>query len=160
MNIYEVVWDFPPNISGGLAVFTYQLSCRLASLGHNITVITRKTNNYESFDQNCNFKIVRMGESIRPTNITKNEVNVFNDLASRYIEKKNIDILHLQDWSAIGLARKFKKYNFKVISTIHSISGVRYENVPEYIVSNAPYADIITTVSNSMKQKLFEMGLT
>lgn len=161
MNIYEVVWDFPPNISGGLAVFTYQLSCRLSSLGHNITVITRKINNYESFDQNCNFKIVRMGESSRPTNITKKELNLFNDLASRYIEKNknNIDILHLQDWSSIGLARKFKKYNFKVISTIHSISGVCYENVPEYVVSNAPYADIITTVSNSMKQKLFEMGL-
>ncbi len=166
MKICEVVWDFPPKIVGGLASVGYEVASRLSSHGHDVTVVTRKTNGYEHFDRTCNFKVVRTGEGIESTKITKNEIDSFKQLAGQYVKKnrQNIGVLHLQDWSAIGLAKEFEEDNFKIMSTIHSIWGGDYVEVPEHaikeeIISSFPYTDVLTTVSKSMRQKLAEIGI-
>jgi len=166
MKICEVVWDFPPQIVGGLASFSYEVSLQLSSLGHDVTVVTRKTDGAEHFDRTCNFKVERVGDEIGSTKITNGGMDAFKQLAGQYVKKnrQNIDVLHLQDWSAIGLAEEFRGNNFKIMATIHSIWSGDYVEVPEHvikeeIISSFPYTDVFTTVSNSMRQKLTKIGV-
>ena len=167
MRIYEVVWDFPPQIVGGLASFSYEISSRLSSFGHDVTVVTRNTDIAEHFDHTCNFKVVRVGEEIGSAKVTKDGIDSFKQFAGQYINKnrQNIDVLHLQDWSAVGLAKEFGDDDFKIMSTIHSIWYGDYVEVPEHtikeeIISSSPYVDVYTTVSRSMRQKLAGIGIS
>lgn len=166
MKICEVVWDFPPQIVGGLAPVGYEVASRLSSYGHDVTVVTRKTDGDEQFDYTCNFKVVRVGEENGSAKITKCGIDSFKQFAGQYVKKnrQNIDVLHLQDWSAIGLSKKFGEDDFKIVASIHSIWGGDYVEVPEHtikeeIISSFLYTNVLTTVSKSMRQKLVEIGI-
>jgi glycosyltransferase involved in cell wall biosynthesis len=178
MRVLMLGWEFPPAKTGGLGTHCYELVKALGS--KNVSVILLIPKRSQNVKHNIqNVEIEEVGSvSIMPYNSSKEvtmtfekgygwnffkEVEAFNRKCVEIALKKNFDAIHCHDWITINAGIEIKKRTGKpLIFTIHSTEYDRTANI--YPLSNivdiekrgVQEADIIITVSKTMKNQLIE----
>lgn len=108
--------EYPPN-SGGVGVYTEQLSKKLTKKGHDVTVITRGMN----YSANCIFQNgIRIYEIFSPP-LYPFHVRLHKFFVTKYFKEisSDFDILHFQSPAVPAINAKVKK-----VATIHgTVSG-------------------------------------
>ena len=66
MKILRIVSDLYPTVVGGLGLHAHELSKSQAKLGHDVTVITTKTDDQPTYEEIDGYKIIREKTLIRP----------------------------------------------------------------------------------------------
>lgn len=127
--------DLPPNIFGGIGIHVHELSKQLCNFGHNVDIIHIKYNKFttEEYTENNKNKyttysfIEGNNQIYKQNNISyctpKLIVNNANTLIPvlEIVNKNHFDIIHIHDYYFALFADIFiKKYNIKVVTTIHS----------------------------------------
>jgi glycosyltransferase involved in cell wall biosynthesis len=181
------VWEYPPNIVGGLGTYAENLTHEFVDIGHDVSIFTLNGGNLKTRE------ILRGVEVHRPliadasnifpffvvddikkwgTNIKLfNDIFIYNILsATKFLnelikkEKSNFDIVCVHDWlsSVSGLVIK-NESKIPVVFHTHSTEWGRSGGHGSEVVSHiegamAQNADKIITVSHSMQQDLIQHG--
>ncbi|MEQ4654608.1 glycosyltransferase family 4 protein [Providencia rettgeri] len=116
MNILFICNEYPPYPSGGIGIFTQELSIELRKSGHNVYIIGLypvKNNTTEIVND---VKIIRIPKKKGISGIIYNRVHLYNEL-NKLIKKENIEILETPDFN--GLLAFFPSLNCKIITRLH-----------------------------------------
>jgi len=185
MRIAYFVWEYPPRLVGGLGTYADEMTGIFAKLKHNVSVFTLNPDNLKTSEIINNIEVHRPkvvdAVDVLPM-IISNELirwgaglKFFNDIfsynylsASKFInqvaEKKKFDIVAIHDWlSAIaGLIIKKTKPELPLVFHVHSTEQQRSSNgshiIKEIEFKMAKQADMIITVSYSMREHLIQLG--
>ncbi|MEM5781718.1 MAG: glycosyltransferase family 4 protein [Candidatus Aenigmatarchaeota archaeon] len=173
-------WEFPPAKTGGLGTHCYELVNNLGAKCVNvILLIPKRTQNIKHNIKNV--EIIEIGSvPILPYNTTKEstvtfekgygwnffkEVEIFNKkcVETALRRKNDFDIIHCHDWISVNAGIEIKKRTGKpLVFTIHSTEYDRTANIYpldsiiEIEKRGIQEADVIITVSKSMKKQLIE----
>ncbi|MEM1512290.1 MAG: glycosyltransferase family 4 protein [Candidatus Jordarchaeales archaeon] len=177
LNVCMLLWEWPPQLQGGLGVHGYENSKALAKLGCRVSVITRFAVSNPVFQKEAGVKVYRVPERRVVMTIPFNDFRAFlsanlafNIAATAKIieleKERRFDLCHVHDWlSAIsGLSVK-EALGKPMVFTVHSTESVRSGDKGIEPIMNleklcAEKADIVITVSNYIKQEVARMGLS
>ncbi len=172
-----LLWEWPPQLQGGLGVHGYENSRALAKLGCHVNVITRFAVSSPVFQKEGRVRIYRVPEKRVVMTIPFNDFRAFlsanlafNIAATAKIieleKEKRLDLCHVHDWlSAIsGLSVK-EALGKPMVFTVHSTESVRsgergIESIRELERLCAEKADMIITVSNYIRQEVMKIGVS
>src|SRR5215472_888662 len=130
MRIFMLSWEFPPRIIGGLARHVDGLSRALASLGHEVHVITLDFPNAPNESQEGSLYVHRI-----PVDLPAPTFHTWVLLFNHFFEKRagqiakqygRPDILHIHDWLTVsaGVAAKHLLRS-PLVMTFHSTEASR-----------------------------------
>ena len=174
-------WEFPPSKTGGLGTHCYELVKSLGEKGIKVLLLVPKRSKGARKDLK-NVEVIEVGSrisspynavdpnKIKPHTFEKGygwnlfeEVKRFNKKCVKIALGKKFDVIHCHDWMSIAAGVELKEKTGKpLVITIHSTEYDRTTNVypMEYIVGREKWgmqkADVVITVSNSMKKQLIE----
>jgi glycosyltransferase involved in cell wall biosynthesis len=174
-------WEFPPYMSGGLGVHCYELTLRLAKMGHTIDFYMPYQKNGTIIPPHQNIRIIHVGKTeLHPYfRITKTgrttiygedllkAVFTYASLIVYYgVEKhfqKKYDIIHAHDWLTTWGAIYLKQaINRPYVQTIHSTEYERtfspWEEIIKIEKKSLEQADRIIAVSKKTASILEQMG--
>ena len=187
MRIAFFVYEYPPQLVGGLGTYAEYMTREYVDLGHDVTVFTLNNNGLRTYE------VLRGVEVHRPliadatdiwpffvvddlkkwgTNIKLfNDIFIYNILsATKFInsiikkEKTHFDVVCVHDWlsSIAGLIIK-KETDIPVVFHVHSTEWGRSGGQGSEVVSHieraiAQNADKIVTVSYAMQEDLTKHG--
>ncbi len=184
MRIAYFVWEYPPRLVGGLGTYATDMTRKLKEMGNEISVFTLNTNNLPTSETLEGIEVHRPkivdATHVLTTFISEelkrwgtglkffNDIFVYNLLsASKFINqislKNKFDLVVVHDWlSAIaGLIIK-KSLDLPVVFHVHSTEEQRTGNgssiIKELEKKMAEQADMIITVSYSMRDHLLSLG--
>ncbi len=174
MRIAMLGWEFPPFISGGLGVHCFELTQRLASMGHSVDfymplsgkplssphpsirlIETSPTILKPYFAFNKKGKLATYGEGLIKV------VEVYNEQAARMLAaehaKTPYDVIHCHDWlTASGGSRSRRLISRPLVQTFHSTEFDRTSTPWDAIVrierQAAADADLIIAVSKRTRE--------
>ncbi|MEM1659049.1 MAG: glycosyltransferase family 4 protein [Candidatus Jordarchaeales archaeon] len=176
LNVCMFLWEWPPQLQGGLGVHGYENSRALARLGCKVSVVTRFAVSNPTFQKVEGVRVYRVPEKRIVMTIPFNDFRAFlsANLAfniaatAKFIElerEKPFDLCHVHDWlSAIsGLSVK-EALGKPLVFTVHSTETVRsggrgIRPIEELEKMCAEKADRVITVSNYIKQELVNIGI-
>jgi len=172
MRVLFLGWEFPPNITGGLGVHTYNIIKALVKAGIEVILILPE-GKYEKLN---GVKIEKVPLDIDISVYSANKFNVnyiYSDLikavnnymnnAIKIAQKYDFDIIQANDWLTILAGIEIKKIKNKpLIFTIHSTEYDRTIGNPWKWISDienfgSKEADAIVTVSNRLKNEIIEL---
>ncbi len=172
MRVLFLGWEFPPNITGGLGVHTYNIIKALVKAGIEVILILPEAK-YEKLN---GVKIEKVPLDIDISVYSANKFNVnyiYSDLikavnnymnnAIKIAQKYDFDIIQANDWLTILAGIEIKKIKNKpLIFTIHSTEYDRTIGNPWKWISDienfgSKEADAIVTVSNRLKNEIIEL---
>lgn len=187
MRIAFFVYEYPPQLVGGLGTYAEYMTREYVDLGHDVSVFTLNNNGLKTYE------VLRGVEVHRPqiadatdiwpffvvddlkkwgTNIKLfNDIFIYNILsATKFInslirkEKYNFDVVCVHDWlsSIAGLIIK-KETDIPVVFHVHSTEWGRSGGAGSEVVSHieramAQNADKVITVSYAMQEDLTRHG--
>ena len=139
MKILMLSWEYPPRVVGGIARVVHDLSHRLISDGHEVTVVTYKDGNVPYFEDDDGVQVYRVDNFMISSNnfidwIMQLNFNMIAKAGEIIAEKGNFDVIHAHDWLTAYAGKTLKyAYNTPLVSTIHATeagrnSGIRGEN--------------------------------
>ncbi|MCL6088597.1 MAG: glycosyltransferase family 4 protein [Candidatus Marsarchaeota archaeon] len=174
MRIAMLGWEFPPFISGGLGVHCYELTQRLAGMGHFIDfymplsgkplasphpsirlIETSPSVLKPYFAFNKKGKLATYGEGLIKA------VEVYNEQAAQMLvaghAKTSYDVIHCHDWlTAPGGSRASRLISRPLVQTFHSSEFDRTSTPWDQIVrierQAAADADLIIAVSRRTRE--------
>lgn len=121
MRILMATWEFPPFKVGGIASHCYDLSRTLASMGHDVHILTYG-------DKNCKEEIKDVTVHRLPSTYAPDTIS-WSMFLSHQMEKKAIelhkeekfDAVHAHDWMTVPAGVGIKKLlDIPMIFTLHS----------------------------------------
>jgi glycosyltransferase involved in cell wall biosynthesis len=134
MKILVLAWEFPPRIIGGISRHVAELYPEIATLGHEVHLIT------VSVDRSPNYEIID-GIVVHRVPVPHNHdffgwISTMNARMVEYVEGwcdrkiHNFDLVHGHDWlvatAAIALAEKF---HLPLVATIHATEHGRHHGI-------------------------------
>ena len=138
LKILMMTWEYPPRIIGGISRVVEGLSRALATVGHEVHVVTPEMpgSPLEDNDQGVFIHRVRI-ES--PTPSFHSWVLMMNHYLAKRVgrlinEIGNFDIVHVHDWLVLPSGSETKAFgNSTMVSTLHSLEYKRSGgvNTPE-----------------------------
>ncbi|MEM2509919.1 MAG: glycosyltransferase family 4 protein [Candidatus Methanomethylicia archaeon] len=179
LRIAFITFEYPPLIYGGLGVYSYEVTCRLAEMGCEVHVFTVNNGRYPVLEYSGNITIHR----IIPVNIEQslkilvndelkawgpgfkyfNDVLTYN-ISSTYTINKLVkegllfDIVSVHDWisSITGISMKNMYPSIPLVFHIHSSEkgrnlGGGSPTVSLLELECAKISNAIVTVSNAMR---------
>ncbi len=168
MKILMLSWEYPPRVVGGIARVVHDLSHRLLSDGHEVTVVTYKDGNVPYFEDDDGIQVYRVDNFMISSNnfidwIMQLNFNMIAKAGEIIAEKGNFDVIHAHDWLTAYAGKTLKyAYNTPLVSTIHATeagrnSGIRgetqkYINDTEWMLTYESSEVIVN--SNYMKNEL------
>ena len=168
MKILMLSWEYPPRVIGGIARVVHDLSHRLTSDGHEVTVVTYKDGNVPYFEDDDGVQVYRVDNFMISSNnfidwIMQLNFNMIAKTGEIIAEKGNFDVIHAHDWLTAYAGKTLKyAYNTPLVSTIHATeagrnSGIRgetqkYINDTEWMLTYESSEVIVN--SNYMKNEL------
>ncbi len=176
LNVCMFLWEWPPQIQGGLGVHGYENSKMLAKLGCNVTVLTRFAPSTPVFQKDGGVKVYRVPDKRVVMSLPFNDFRVFLSAnlvfniaaTTKFFElerKRSFDICHVHDWlSGIsGLTIK-EAMGKPMVLTLHSTETVRsgersIKTVIDLERLCAEKADRVITVSNYIKREVVRLGV-
>lgn len=180
MRIAMLGWEFPPFISGGLGVHCYELSLRLANMGHEVDFFMPSCGN-ELKSPHERIRLIEVSKTaLRPyfhlskkgklatygENLLK-AVDAYAQLAAQKVserhEKNNYDVVHAHDWlTTRGGNLGSKKISRPFVQTIHSTEFDRTSSPWDIIVNiekeAATRPDLVIAVSNRTAAEAARLG--
>lgn len=187
MRIGFFVWEYPPQLVGGLGTYAEYITQEFVDIGHDVSVFTLNRGDSKTRDVFKGVEIHRPliadASNIFPFFVTDDlkkwgtNIKLFNDIfiynilsATKFInglikkEKYHFDIVCVHDWlsSISGLVIK-NETNIPVVFHTHSTEWGRAGGPGSEVVSHlesamAQKADRIITVSYAMQQDLVRHG--
>lgn len=182
MKIAFVTMEYPPNVYGGLGVYSGEITTRLAKLGHEVHVFSMSTKNSLNTFHDERIFIYRL-KPVNATSALKVLVNeelrswgpgfrYFNDIFMYSVasalniikeveeSKTRFDVVAVHDWlsAMTGLIVKDELSDMPLVFHVHSTERGRNFGGGSCTVSAlellcASRADAIITVSNAMKDE-------
>lgn len=168
MKILMLSWEYPPRVVGGIARVVHDLSHRLISDGHEVTVVTYKDGNVPYFEDDDGVQVYRVDNFMISSNnfidwVMQLNFNMIAKAGEIIAEKGNFDVIHAHDWLVAYAGKTLKyAYNTPLVSTIHATeagrnSGIRdeqqkYINDTEWMLTYESSEVIVN--SNYMKNEL------
>ena len=168
MKILMLSWEYPPRVVGGISRVVHDLSHRLISDGHEVTVVTYKDGNVPYFEDDDGVQVYRVDNFMISSNnfidwIMQLNFNMIAKAGEIIAEKGNFDVIHAHDWLTAYAGKTLKyAYNTPLVSTIHATeagrnSGIRgetqkYINDTEWMLTYESSEVIVN--SNYMKNEL------
>jgi glycosyltransferase involved in cell wall biosynthesis len=135
VRVFILCWEYPPRIIGGLARHVEGLSRALASLGHEIHVITLDFPGTPYEEREGSLHIHRVPVSV-PAPSFHSWVLLFNHFFEKRVgqlahEFGAPDVLHIHDWLTVpaGVAAKHL-LRTPLVMTFHSTEASRSSNSP------------------------------
>ncbi|AEB76549.1 glycosyltransferase family 4 protein [Clostridium botulinum] len=168
MKILMLSWEYPPKNVGGLSNHVYHLAHSLASIGHEIHIITCQEGT-APIKENSNGVLVHRVEPYKiPTDDFVKWIMQLNfamiEEGIRLIkEEGKFDILHAHDWLSAYSAKTLKwAFNIPIVCTIHATeygrnNGIKTEmqRYISYVEGNLVYESWRTIVcSNYMREEI------
>ncbi|MEX6237727.1 glycosyltransferase [Providencia hangzhouensis] len=131
MNILFLCNEYPPFISGGIGVFTKELSVELTKLGHKIYVLGAYPNiKNKQIEVVNNITIIRINKKTGLIGELENRIRIYIN-AKKIIEENKIDIVETQDFN--GPLAFYPKFKSHTLVRLHG--SVTYFNQLSYNVS-------------------------
>jgi 1,4-alpha-glucan branching enzyme len=169
-KILMLSWEFPPMVVGGLSRHVYDLSRKLAALGHEVYVITSFVEGYPEYEVNNEVHVYRvLGKQPNFESFfhwTGSLNMAMADQALEVFKKVEFDCIHAHDWlvSVAALALK-KELNIPLISTIHATEHGRNNGITsplQYEINQKEWelmdgSDKLIVCSNYMKHELTDV---
>lgn len=168
MKILMLSWEYPPRVVGGIARVVHDLSHRLISDGHEVTVVTYKDGNVPYYEDDDGVQVYRVDNFMISSNnfidwIMQLNFNMIAKTGEIIAEKGNFDVIHAHDWLTAFAGKTLKyAYNIPLVATIHATeagrnSGIRgetqkYINDTEWMLTYEASEVIVN--SNYMKNEL------
>ncbi|HHW72767.1 MAG TPA: glycosyltransferase family 4 protein [Firmicutes bacterium] len=125
MKILMLTWEYPPKVVGGLARAVADLAQALASLGHEISVVTTDAPDCEQTIYAAGVRVYRVNQFLPKALGFLEEVHLQNyHLIQKSVELLNqggFDLIHAHDW-LVAPAAKVLKHAFRLplVCTIHA----------------------------------------
>ena len=135
MRVLLLSWEYPPQVVGGLGRHVAALSRTLASLGHEIHVVTRAHPDAPPEEwTDDGVHVVRVGEAppVIPFEKLVPWVLAFNNgvqaAATRLLRTYDVDVVHAHDWlvgyAAAGIKAAF---GLPLVATVHATEYGRHQ---------------------------------
>jgi glycogen(starch) synthase len=185
MRILMFGWEFPPFSSGGLGTHCYGLTKALHDQGHEITFVMPSTDSdikpgFLKIIQAGRDKLIKIGSWLAPYKPSLlgikgkggkeaygwnffQEVQRYTTLAVEAIKDEVFDVIHCHDWMTFPAGIKAKEMTKKpLVVTVHSTEHDRTANLSlNSWISHVEWdgmfhADRVITVSNYMRERIFE----
>ena len=187
MRIGFFVWEYPPQLVGGLGTYAQYITHKFVELGHDVTVFTLNTGNLKANEIMEGVEVHRPmivdAANVFPLFIADDlkqwgtNIKLFNDIfiynvlsASKFInqliakEKYNFDIVCVHDWlsTIAGLIIK-NELKIPLVFHVHSTEWGRSGDQGSSVISHfeqttSQVADRIITVSYAMRDDLVIHG--
>ena len=170
LKILMLCWEYPPNIVGGLSRHVAGLSSELASLGHEVHVLTAGTDQLPEFEYMSGVHVHR----VQPIN--NRDEHFFSWIcglnlamafkAERLSEEITFDLLHAHDWLVGASAIVLKDtLGVPLLTTIHATEHGRnngiYNEMQQFIHEKEQQliseSDQIIVCSEYMKDELLSI---
>ena len=78
MKILMLSWEYPPRVVGGIARVVHDLSHRLTSDGHEVTVVTYKDGNVPYFEDDDGVHVYRVDNFMISSNFVSSIKSLIN----------------------------------------------------------------------------------
>jgi len=187
LRIGFFVWEYPPQLVGGLGTYAQYITHKFVELGHDVTVFTLNTGNLKANEIMEGVEVHRPmivdAANVFPLFIADDlkqwgtNIKLFNDIfiynvlsASKFInqliakEKYNFDIVCVHDWlsTIAGLIIK-NELKIPLVFHVHSTEWGRSGDQGSSVISHfeqttSQVADRIITVSYAMRDDLVIHG--
>ena len=168
MKILMLTWEYPPRVVGGISKVVHDLSHRLISDGHEVTVVTYKDGELPYYEDDKGVQVYRVDNyMISPNNFIDWIMQLNFNMSAKASELINkfgkFDVIHAHDWLVAYAAKQLKEsYKIPIVATIHATeagrnSGIhddtqRYINDTEWMLTYEASEVIVN--SNFMKNDL------
>jgi len=181
------VWEYPPQLVGGLGTYAEYITREYVEMGHDVTVFTLNPGNLKTREVMNGVEVHRPliadASNVFPMFVTDNlkkwgaNIRLFNDIfiynvlsATKFInglikkEGYKFDVVAVHDWlsSIAGIMIK-NETEIPVVFHVHSTESGRSggqgsEVVTHFESATAQAADRIITVSHAMREDLIRHG--
>ena len=166
MKIAMIGQKYVPSREGGIEVVVDNLSTRLASLNHEVTLFNRKRKDYPPISEYKGCKVINIF-TINKKSLDAIVYAFFATLKARRMAKKGLfDVIHFHAEGTCFFLRLFpnkKHRNFKLVVTIHGLDWQRgkWGGLASKVIlhgekSAVKYADEIIVLSKNNKQYFYE----
>ncbi|MBS0350904.1 MAG: glycosyltransferase, partial [Proteobacteria bacterium] len=128
-------YDYPPNLSGGIARFTQDLATALAQLGHTIHVITKSFQEINTVDYENGVWVHRVIIKHFPLTaeaIDKNIPQFIWDISGTFLSEidriahyRAINVVQAPIWDVLGISILLSK-RYKLITSLHTTLAISY----------------------------------
>ena len=158
---------YVPSREGGVEVVVDNLSTKLSSLNHNVTIFNRKRKEYKKINEYNGCKV----EEIFTINKKSFDAVIYSFFATKkvikLIKKGQVDVVHFHAEGPClflnKLAKLRKKYNFKIVVTIHGLDwqrgkwgGFASKMIKKGEENAVKYADEIIVLSKNVQNYFLE----
>jgi glycogen synthase len=180
MRIAMLGWEFPPFKSGGLGVHCFELTLRLANMGHEVDFFMPVVGQALK-SPHPNIRLFEVAETIlkpylsfskkgqRATygNGLSHAVGVYNSQVAKMVLEKNAekkyDIIHGHDWLTVkGACEASSKSLLPHVHTFHSTEYDRTSYPWDFVLDiekqGARESDLIIAVSKRTKEQIARLG--
>ena len=127
LRIARVTSALYPDVIGGHAIHSMELSSLQAKAGHSVSVITCKRKKQAEYERMCNFEVFRLRRVTMPWDLFGLDNPVLPSLAS-VIAQLRPDIVDAQShlfWTTFTAVKAANKIRIPVITTVHGIIAER-----------------------------------
>ncbi len=175
LHIVMVGWEFPPNISGGLGVHSYEIVRELTRLGHRITFLSPFSGPFTAVP---GVKFRFPGES-RPDEPAPefppaywtgasaespfvDAIDGYNVWMTKIRGVEDADLVHVHDWfGTIGATQLARRLNVPLVMTVHSTEYDRSLDHPWQHILDREQAGIdaavrVIAVSAHLRRQLID----
>lgn len=129
MRVIMLSWEYPPRIVGGISPHVFDLSKRLAAMGHEIHVVTKATPQAPDEEIEPSGVHVHRVHLAQVPNDFIHEIQLLNQATEVRVRKLLEDwrpggqptVFHAHDWLSLDSARNLKyDYKLPIVATIHA----------------------------------------
>jgi len=158
LKVLILSFEYPPNISGGIGSFNYELSKGLAKKGIEVVVIAGSDKDYMFINKNLNLKVYFLSyPKIRPHEFYFQLYNA--ERIAKIVEREKPDVIQLNSgWNFFLKDLKDKCSRYAIVQVLHGSPGPfsrAYEDLKHLFIT-----DIIQTMALDVYNKIsyFELG--
>jgi glycogen synthase len=180
MRIAMLGWEFPPFVSGGLGVHCFELTLRMAKMGHKVDFYM-PTCNKELHGPHENIRLFEVAETVLKPYLSYTKkgklatygkdllkaVDSYNKYASSCVAQQHLknpyDLVHAHDWlTAKGGHLVAERIQRSLVQSIHSTEFDRtswpWDAILNIERQGVKYADLVIAVSNRTKEQVKRLG--
>jgi glycogen(starch) synthase len=187
LRICSLVWEYPPQLVGGLGTYAEYITREFVEMGHDVTVFTLNPGNLKTREVMKGVEVHRPliadASNVFPLFVTEDlrkwgaNIRVFNDifiynvlsatkLVNHLIRKEGyrFDVVAVHDWlsSVAGIIIK-NETEIPIVFHVHSTEFGRSRDHGSEVVSHlesatAKAVDRVITVSHAMREDLIRHG--
>ncbi|WHY84722.1 glycosyltransferase family 4 protein [Neobacillus novalis] len=134
LTILMLCWEYPPNIVGGLSRHVFGLAVYLATMGHEVHVVTAGNGSLPPFEKSHGVNVHR----VKPLNELDNDflswiggLNLAMAFkAGKLTEDLKFDLIHAHDWLVGSAAIALKEIlTIPLLATIHATEHGRHNGI-------------------------------